>query len=178
MSVVREVLDRRPDARRVIGGEIGRVNPVARAVDRHVGDGQLDEAMIALDVAVQVGVAAGDEDDAGNLVIDEGAHVVGLGRGAGGLRADDRNPVRPRDLGLEEVGVGREDRVGQFGNDDSDDGVLRGAHGRGALVAEGVDGDEDTMARLVRDLAGAVDDAGHGRNGHLRVLGDVRHACA
>ena len=66
-----KVRDRGADAERIPGGKVGGRDLRACAVDRDEGDSARGDVVIGGEIGQEVGVPAGDEDEAADAVFDE-----------------------------------------------------------------------------------------------------------
>ena len=104
--------------------------------------------------------------------------MIELGRCTRRLRTDEGDAARARDLLLKVMGKGGKDRVRQLRHDNAD---RRGAGcvlAGWTVVAQLVDRCENPAARVLGDLADAVENARNSCGRYAGVGRNVGHACA
>ena len=147
------------DAERVPCRKVGSRDLRAGAIDRYEGDVASDDVMVWREVRKQVSMSTGDKDESVHAVFDERGEVIELGRRSRCLRTDEADAARARNLFLEVVGEGREDRIRELRHDDADRWRARCALGGGAIVSQLVNRGQDPAAGIFGDLSNAVENA-------------------
>ena len=153
----------------VVVGDEGGVDPLHVAVDEGDRQPALTQPGVALGRGAGVGVLAGDVDDPGDPAAEEHLDVVVLVDAALGLRAQHRGEAAVRERDLDGLGEGGEDRVGQLGDDETDERDRRRAQPGRAVVAQDVDRGEDGLTGALGDPRPLVEDPRDGRLAHAGV---------
>ena len=107
---------------------------------------------------IGLGVEPAGEDDAGHLLLEEEIDVVRLGYAAHGLGTQDRGEALLCEGPGHDLGKGREDRVLEFGQDETDEARPFATQLGRSLVAQDVERRQDRLARLLRDAGLLVED--------------------
>ena len=154
-----QVGDRGANTEGISGGKVGGRDLGACAVDRNEGDAACSGIVIGGEVGQEVRVPARDEDEPADAVINKRREVVEFGRRARRLRTNEGDAARARNLLLEVVGEGGEDRVREFGHDNADRRSAGRVLAGWTVVAQLIDCRQDPAARVFGDLADAVENA-------------------
>ena len=143
------------------------------ALEEHDRQWALGQALVPLPGRRGVGVQTGDEDDPGDLPVEQHVDVLVLGHPARGLGAQHRGVAVVGQRGLDHLGEGREDRIVQLRHDQPDQPgrVLPQPHR--PLVTEHVQRRHDRPPRLGGDAGPVVEDPRDRRLAHPGLHGDV-----
>ena len=104
----------------VVAGDAREAEAVDGRVDQDDGDLAVREHLVVVVRGVLLVVEAAREDHAGDLLLEEELDVVGLRDAALGLRAEHRGEPLLGERAADHLGEGREDRVLQLRQDQSD----------------------------------------------------------
>jgi hypothetical protein len=122
-------------------------------------------------------VQAGDEDDAGDLAVEQHLDVLVLGHAAGGLRTQDRGVPLLSQGGLDDLSERREDRVVQLRHHQADQAGAAFAQLGRPLVTQHVQRGQHRLAGLGGHAWTVVEDPRDGRLAHFGLPRDVGQAC-
>ena len=104
----------------VVAGDERGVDAADVPVDHHHRQPALDQRGVAAVVGGGVGVQPGDEDDAGDVTVQQQLDVLVLGHATRTLRTQHGRIALLGQRRLDRLGEGREDRIVQFGDDEPD----------------------------------------------------------
>ena len=153
-----EVVECLLSGHRVVARHRREVEPCGGRVDEHDGQVALGELGVVAVRGVLLGVQAAGEHDARHLLVEQQVDVRRLGEAADGARAQHRGEAVLGEGPADDVGDGREDRVLQLGQDETDEARPFAAQLRRSLVAEHVERREHRLAGRFGDTGTLVED--------------------
>jgi len=104
----------------VVGRDGREADVVDGRVDEHGGQSALGHPVVVLVLSVALRVVAAGEDDPGDVLLQQHVHVVALGHPFGGTGAEHGREAALGQRPGDHLGEGREDWVGQLGQDQAD----------------------------------------------------------
>jgi hypothetical protein len=138
-------------------------------VDRRVQQHDRHTTLQQLLVFLRAKAAA--EHHAGDLLVQQHRHVLGLGQPAGGARTQHRRETELHQCAADDLRERREDRILQLGHHQPDQSGAHAAKLRGTLVAEYIQGGEHRLPGGVRDTALVVEHPADRRLAHADFSG-------
>ena len=154
----------------------GNPRPSMPAFIEHRRQPALGEPAVVAVRRGRLGVQAAGEDDAGDLLLEEEVDVVLLRHAADGLGAQHRGVALLRERPRDHLREGREDRVLELRQDESDEARALAAQLGRPLVAQDVERGQDGLPGRFGHTGLPVEDAADRRFADADLARDVRQS--